>query len=356
MLAERADLVELNAGAVLYDDKDNLGALYLVLSGGVRFLLRPVSSAEFSQSGEVRKGGFFGEGAVLDRILGHERRSGGGARIEAAEDTLLASLTPEVVGELVGRHAALLMRNLLKQASAKATAASEERLENLEGRAAEGIFENILRWLSRTSLDALTTLKLNAAYLSDGAPAGEIPQIGRDLEGATAKLDKALHILSMLSGRELVRGHPHPFDLRHWWEGCIPAVEGILHPRALALDAYAETLEVVTCEEGLREAALLLVEGAASVAPNGSTIEVRAGREHGRMEFLLTFIFPGLTEFMAQRILTPFGLGEDSFETGIAFAMTRRTMCGLGGDVQLRKRSGQKLTLALSLPLGTTNP
>lgn len=362
-LAGQVDVVEVPQGGILFEDRDQPDAVYLVAEGQVSFLSRISLSADFTEVAQVLPGDFFGEGSLLDRLAEQvtgqaaqspareARARNARARVQCPETTRLLALKAGVFGALLARQPVVMARNLLRHSAAKSRMSSQTMFDEVIKRESKVVVEGLSEWVARHTVNFLTTLQLNADVLKQRAMGGPFQVFVMEMVEALANFRETIQCL-----RELAAGVPaapplSPVSLRAWMNGLEQPVRSLCASKNLDCTFYAEELAVPGHLPTLDRAMIYCVHGILRVAPPYSAVEIRAGQNHSLVEIHVSFTYPGLSEFITLRLFEPFGLRQSNQDAAMFFTLARRIFLSLGGDGLVKRRSGTHVTLAFTFPL-----
>lgn len=354
-LANSITVLEMEKDAVLFEDEDLTHSVHLVASGEIGFLIRMTPSSGFTEIARVGKNEFFGEGAAIDDLAAQEqspgangfiRRSARSARIICREKALLLRLPATEFERLLREHPLLLCRNLLRSSSDKLRMGVQRTFDEALARESRHLLAHISHWLARRMENPVSTLRLQSGLLAEQDAARSAAPIA----AATDDLAATLHSVARLAGTARQRLTWETFAVRDWWNETESGVLDQLEPRGIALDSYLEDFTVESSRPLLRDAMLDLLAGVARLNPGEGRIGLRAGRHHGHAEIHVHAILPGFNDVVARRLFEPFSGEGIDHEAAVRFALARQTARRLGGDTTVKRRDGERVTFALTLP------
>lgn len=347
-------VLELEDGEILYEDSDPSSAVYLVAQGVIRFLVRRAQGADFVESRTCAAGGFFGEGAALEYLVGQPQHPMlSRARIVAEGETVLIVLPAELLARAIQEHPVVMTTNLVRASSQKSRSSIQGQLDvAIEGETVR-VIESVLSWLSRRSLDALSSIQINSGLLRETASDAFTAEIAQEVLEATHGLSRTFTALADMAQTDATPARTAEIHTDVWWKKFSPQLEAILDARGVAIDSYIERDRIVTSRNRLERAFSWLFEGISKVMEKSEIVSVKGGSVHGQFEFRISFRFPMLTEFVARRLLLPFAIQGSYADVGVELSLARRLVRSLHGNLEVAQRSGELLTLDLSLPART---
>jgi CRP-like cAMP-binding protein len=359
VLAQKATTFEMEEDSVLFEDNDITHAIHIIAEGEIGFLIRTTPNAEYSEIARVGKGEFFGEGAAIDDLAAHEgslgatgfiRRPARSARIVCRKKATIVQLPAGEFGSLLREFPVLLCRNLLRSSSEKLRMGVQRTFDDVLERENRQTLARITRWLTRRLEDPVSTLQLQAGLLAEQQENDNTGDSAAPIFEAASDLTNTLQTLAQLAGAPQRKTVWETFSLRAWWNETEPEALARLARLGVELQSYLEDFFIESSRILLGAATLDLISGAGLLCPKGGTIELKAGRHHGRTEIHAQAAMPGLTDSSARRLFEPFAVQNINPEATVALALAQRTARLLGGDAAMKRRNGERVTLVISLP------
>jgi CRP-like cAMP-binding protein len=351
-IAQESVILEMGEGSVLLEDSDVADALHVVSEGEIGFLIRTSAHADYSEIARIGCGEFFGEGAVIDGLASREHhrysRPARNARIVCRRKAVLVQVPAREFHEALREHPVLLCRNLLRSSSEKLRMGVQRTFDEVLERESQAVLSRVTRWLTRRMEDPISALSLQSGLLVEE---GVAPEPAAAIGGAAVELAVTLQTLARFAQSPPRKIVWETFSLRAWWAETEPAIGGRLDARRVELRSYFEECEIESSRLLLREAMQHLVTGLGQLCPTGGRLEVKGGRHHGRLEVLAEAILPGLTDSAARRLFEPFTAHGVDPDAALALALARQSARLLGGDAAVKRRNGEQITLALTLPI-----
>lgn len=352
-LGAQVSPLHLSGGEILVDEDDLFETLHVIARGEVSFLIRANTAAKFTETTRLGVGQFFGESTFLGNEPGALALPPRRSRVIARSDSLILRIDPSALSELLDRHPRLIVRNFLCHSAEKNRLGSrvvlEERLESESIR----VFQDLARWFTRSVEESATTLGLTADYLANANLPGHVVPAVSDLLVAARELSTTLSTLGQLAGGSATAPPLEPFSTRAWWESREAQLRDRLAEQRIELDAYVEDCTLTSCPELLASAVTEMFDSLGSLLGSNRQLRFRVGRQFGSVEFQVNLSAPGLTEYSANRLFRPFTVSDEATPFGLS--LVRRNARHLGGDATMRRRSGDQLTIVLSLPLHPRN-
>lgn len=341
----------LSGGEILHEDTDTSHSVFLVAEGHISFLVRGEKNSEFVETGACESGSFFGEGATLEHLDGYPKRPLlSRARIVAKEQSTLLVVSAEVFGEILKKYPIAMATNLTRSTSKKSRRFAQEQVDNAIRSETSQVLENLLSWLSQRTLDAFSTIQLNAELLKEGSSNISPNESGAEILEACSTLDESFSALSDMAGERKISAERVPLAVEDWWLEFSPELRRLLQTRSGDLESYIRKAELETTPLRLERAFTWCFTGISLAMEPGETVKVSGGPTHGRFEFQLSFRFPMLTEFIARRLFVPFSARGNHADVCVSFSLSQQIVHSLGGTLQIEQRSGEHLVLSLSLP------
>ncbi|MCX7712997.1 MAG: cyclic nucleotide-binding domain-containing protein [Chthoniobacterales bacterium] len=369
-LAASVSALNLSSGAILFEDKDSTDSVYLVARGAVSFLSRVSLSAEYTEIARILPGDFFGEGTVIDKICmqhlmpnttNQEKDSkifknrNSRARVYCPTPTLLYTASSKVVSQLLYRQPILMVRNLLKHSADKSRMSSQSLFDEVIKRETKLVVEGLIDWLTRHTIDFLTTLQINTDILVERALGGPSQVFVLDIADTLANYRNTITVL-----REFAAGVPlqpplKNINLRDWSKNIEPTLKTLCKSKDITCSIYAEDFEVSTNPTTLDKATHYCFLGILEVATKGSNVEMRVGKNQSMAEIQISFYYPALSEFVLLRLFEPFSLRGENQDVGICLTLSKFLMQSLKGDAQIKRRSNNYLSICFSFPIYSVN-
>lgn len=355
-LADHATPFVMEEGAVLFEDNDVTHAIHIVAEGEIGFLIRTTPNAEFTEIARIGAGEFFGESAAIDDLSAHEqsrgamafvRRPARSARIVCRQNATIVQLPAAEFGRLLRDYPVLLCRNLLRSSSDKLRMGVQRTFDDVLERENRLTLTRITRWLTGRLEDPVSAIQLDAARLGETADA---PDAAQPILDAAADLAGTLQTLAQLADHAPHRIVWETFPLRGWWNDVEPEAIERLAARGVELRPYLEDFSLESSRSLLRAATLQLILGAGLLSPAGGTLELKAGRHHGHAEIHALALIPGLGDSATRRLFEPFATQNINPDATIALALARRIALLLGGDAEVKRRNGERVTFVLTVP------
>jgi len=352
-LAHESSIVEMEEGSVLLEDNDVADAVHVVVEGEIGFLVRMAANAEFVEVARIGQGEFFGEGAVIDGLAAKDHRlfarPARNARIICRQKASIIQVPAREFSVALRDYPVLLCRNLLRSSSEKLRMGVQRTFDEVLERESQALLARITRWLTRRMEDPISALRLQSGLLAEeGASSSEALQ---GIDASASELAATLQMLTQFSQVTPRRIKWETFSLRGWWEETEREARDCLTGRTIELRSYFEECQVESSRAILREIILHLVSGMGFLCPPGGRLEFRGGRHHGQAEILAEAILPGLTDSTARRLFEPFTTQNIDPDAALSLALARQSARLLGGEVDVKRRNGDQLTLAIHLPV-----
>ncbi len=332
------------AGQIIFEQNDPADSMFLIFEGEVTLSAQNLEGREERTLAVLEAGQFFGETAVLDK-------AGRTARAIAATPCILMQVDSALFYRLLDAETRALARNLLFQANANLRKANEKVVGEVVDSERRQIFRSVVQWLLESKQDALTGMRLNADMLAHSAIQEDLRQVAGHM---VTQVEEFIDVFSAM--HEYATGSPHPLhavelDVRTIFLEEEKRLQEMTRPRQVHLDAYAERVEVYLDERLIRQIIRSLFKGVVPLAEPRSLMEFRIGRLGGALEFRMAYDHLGITEFQALRLFEPFVSDGHGGRTGIDLALVRTWSAKLGGKALLQQKAGDRVTLAVVLPL-----
>jgi CRP-like cAMP-binding protein len=351
-LAQVSTILEMEEGGILLEDNDVADAVHVVAEGEIGFLIRTAANADFVEIARIGRGEFFGEGAVIDGLASKDHRlfarPARNARIVCRQKASIIQVPAREFSDALREFPILLCRNLLRSSSEKLRMGVQRTFDEVLERESQALLSRISRWLTRRMEDPISALRLQSGLLAEeGASSSEALH---GIDASAAELAATLQMLTQFSQPAPRRIQWETFSLRGWWEEIEGEARGLLAGRRVDLRSYFEESPIESSKAMLREIVLHLVSGMGLLCPPGGRLELKAGRHHGQAEILAEAILPGLTDSAARRLFEPFTTQNIDPDAALSLAVARRSARLLGGEVDVKRRNGEQLTLAIHIP------
>jgi signal transduction histidine kinase len=337
-IARLAEVIDLAAGEILFDQEDESDEMYLVLSGRI-WLGRGEGErgVTFAMAGP---GDFFGE-------MSYFAPAPRSARAKAATPARVARLDRAAIERALELAPALFTRNAMAAFIRRVRASNDDRVR-------EALRQERLQIVGQTAMGIVHDLKnpLTVVRAVAGCLEGGIP-----LQNAPGRLRCAADSMAgMLDGLlAFTRGdvglHVQRVSLRTL---LLPLEEQALEAmerRGVRVERDLDPDLVVAADPGRLSRALLnIVKNAGEVMPDGGRLTLTVRQEGSDIVFSIGDTGGGIPEELVPTLFDAFVTHGKAGGTGLGMSITKSFVEAHGGSIEVQNVRGTGATFVIRLP------
>lgn len=288
-------------------------------------------------SGEAASPGEVVELTAQDEKLG-EIRVVGRRPLTFEDGRVVAAFADQMALTLDG----LRLANQVKQAE----------FEAQTNKARAALFSSVTHDL-RTPLASILG---SATSLQDDAPGMTVEhrrELAETIRQEAERLNRLVGNLLQLSRMRagVLTPNPIPAAIDEVVESVLARLQPVLGDHPVKVSVVGDLPEVMVDVVQIDQALTNLLENAASWAPPGTEIAIRAAASDGAVVVAISDRGPGVPESERERVFEPFVRGTGSTGTGLGLAIAKAVIEAHGGRIAIMEGEGGGATVVLELPV-----
>lgn len=337
-IARLAEVIDLEAGEILFDLEDESDEMYLVLRGSI-WLGRGEGerAVTFAMAGP---GDFFGE-------MSYFAPAPRSARAQAVTPARVARLDRAAIERALDLAPASFTRNAMSAFIRRVRASNDDRVR-------EALRQERLQIVGRTAMgivhdlkNPISVVRVAASCLEDGIPLQDLPgRLRRAAESMTGMLDGLLAFTRGDAGLQV-----QPVSLRTL---LLPLDEQALEAmerRGVQVERDLDPDLVVAADPGRLSRALLnIVKNAGEVMPEGGRLTLTVRREGSDVVFSIGDTGGGIPESLLPTLFDAFVTHGKAGGTGLGMSITKAFIEAHGGSIAVQNVRGTGATFVIHLP------